>query len=88
MKQATIDVQSDFLAALVANRTPAWIFLVNGIKLSGVIASFDKYVLALQSPSGNQIVYKNAVSTVIEQNASPVRAAARVPTDRPRRTAY
>ncbi|WP_160110352.1 RNA chaperone Hfq [Caballeronia arvi] len=87
MKQATIDVQSDFLAALVAKRTPAWIFLVNGIKLSGVIASFDKYVLALQSPSGNQIVYKNAVSTVIEQNDSPVRAA-RVPTDRPRRTAH
>ncbi|WP_409360308.1 RNA chaperone Hfq [Caballeronia cordobensis] len=72
VKQATIEVQSDFLAALVANRAAAWIFLVNGIKLRGVIASFDKYLLALQSPPGNQIVYKNAVSTVIEQNASPV----------------
>ncbi|WP_061151978.1 RNA chaperone Hfq [Caballeronia arvi] len=85
--QADVDVQSDFLNTLVANQTPAWIFLVNGIKLSGVIASFDKYVLAVQSPSGTQIVCKNAVSTVIEQHALPMKAV-RVPTDRPRRAAF
>ena len=82
--QADKDVQSDFLNSLVANRTPAWVFLVNGIKLSGVITSFDKFVLAVKSPTGTQIVYKNAVSTVIEQHASPAKAV-RVPTDRLRR---
>ncbi|WP_061151760.1 RNA chaperone Hfq [Caballeronia arvi] len=84
MKPATTDVQSDFLNALVANQTPAWVFLVNGIKLSGVIASYDKFVLAVQSSTGTQILYKNSISTVIEQHASPIRAV-RVPPDRPRR---
>ena len=72
--QADKDDQSDFLNSLVANRTPAWVYLANGIKLSGVITSFDKFVFAVQSPTGTQIVYKHAVSTVIEQHASPAKA--------------
>lgn len=33
------DVQFDVLTAMMVDRTPAWVFLVNGIKLSGVIDS-------------------------------------------------
>jgi len=84
VERGKADVQFDFLNSLVTNQTPVWVFLVNGIKLSGVIAWFDKFVLSVQSPSGVQMVYKNAVSTVIEQHALPV-SPTRVPTDRPRR---
>ncbi|SAK91819.1 host factor Hfq [Caballeronia hypogeia] len=73
MNQSYADIQSEFLRTLVEKQTPIWVFLVNGIKLTGVVASFDQYVLSIHSPSGTQIVYKNAVSTVIEQHIRPGR---------------
>jgi host factor-I protein len=47
MNQTYADIQSEFLRALIANQTPIWVFLVNGIKLTGVVASFDQYVLSV-----------------------------------------
>ncbi|MDR5763142.1 MULTISPECIES: RNA chaperone Hfq [unclassified Caballeronia] len=58
------DAQSAFLDALVIERKVVWVFLVNGIKLTGQLTSFDKRVLLLQSPTGLQTVFKSAVSTV------------------------
>jgi host factor-I protein len=87
MKQEHVDVQSDFLNALVGNQTPVWVFLVNGIKLSGVIARFDKFALTVRSPSGTQLVYKSAVSTVIEQHAHLL-PPTRIPTDQPKRRPF
>ncbi|SAK70136.1 Hfq protein [Caballeronia glebae] len=62
------DIQADFLNALMRERKVVWVFLVNGIKLTGQLISFDKYVLALESPTGIQTVYKSAVSTVCESH--------------------
>lgn len=87
MELAKADLQFDFLNGLVLNRTPVWVFLVNGIKLSGVIASFDRFALSVQSPSGIQLVFKSAVSTVIEQHHQAL-LPTRVPTDRPRRRSF
>ncbi|WP_075644387.1 RNA chaperone Hfq [Caballeronia cordobensis] len=70
--------------ALVSNQTLVWVFLRNGIKLSGFIASFDTFALSVQSSSGTQLVFKNSVSTVIEQHPYPV-APTRDPTDRQKR---
>jgi host factor-I protein len=63
------DIQANFLDALVREQKVVWVFLVNGIKLTGQLMSFDQYVLALQSPTGTQVVYKSAVSTVSEPHA-------------------
>jgi host factor-I protein len=63
------DLQTDFLNALVSERKIVWVFLINGIKLTGQLMSFDRYVLALESPSGIQVVFKSAVSTVSEPHA-------------------
>ncbi|WP_053572347.1 RNA chaperone Hfq [Caballeronia cordobensis] len=63
------DIQANFLEALVREQKIVWVFLVNGIKLTGQLMSFDQYVLALQSPTGVQVVYKSAVSTVSESHA-------------------
>jgi host factor-I protein len=57
-------LQDEFLKSLRDTRTPVAIFLVNGIKLQGYIASFDKYVVMLKS-SENQMVFKHAISTIM-----------------------
>jgi host factor-I protein len=75
MKQNESDIQSDFLGALIETRKTVWIFLVNGIRLTGLIESFDQYVVALKSPTGTQTVYKSAISTVCEQHEVPGRSA-------------
>lgn len=82
MNQTSADLQYEFLRAMVANQTPVWVFLVNGIKLTGVVAAFDQYVVAVQSPSGTQIVYKHAISTVIEQHTQSVRTVDKLRTVR------
>ncbi|CAL8480927.1 RNA chaperone Hfq [Caballeronia sp. S22] len=62
------DIQADFPNTLMREQKVVWVFLVNGIKLTGQLMSFDKYVLALESPTGIQTVFKHAVSTVCESH--------------------
>ena len=40
------------------------IYLVNGIRLTGCIESFDQYLVMLRTPVGLQGIYKRAISTV------------------------
>jgi host factor-I protein len=63
------DAQAEFLDKFITQRTPVWVFLINGIKLTGHIAAFDRYVITVESSFGTQLVLKSAVSTVIEQHA-------------------
>jgi host factor-I protein len=58
-------VQDEFLQALLRGKTPASVYLINGIRLSGQVASFDSYVVVLESHSGHQMVFKHAISTVM-----------------------
>jgi host factor-I protein len=62
-------LQAPFLQALRDEKTPVYIFLVNGIKLHGTIESFDNYVLAVHGDV-TQIVFKHAISTVMPASAS------------------
>lgn len=57
--------QNEFLDNLVGGSTPVSIFLINGIRLSGVITAYDSYIVLLQAPSGIQAIYKHAISTVL-----------------------
>ena len=61
-------VQEAFLDMLRKERMPVSIFLVNGIKLQGQIDSFDQFVVLLKN-SGNQMVYKHAISTIVPSRA-------------------
>ena len=61
-------LQTAFLQTLCDERTPVFIFLVNGIKLHGTIESFDNYVLAVHGDV-TQIVFKHAISTVMPASA-------------------
>jgi host factor-I protein len=59
-----MNVQDQFLSKLCREQTAVCIYLVNGIKLSGSIKSFDQYVIYLDAPAA-QIVYKHAVCSVM-----------------------
>ena len=75
------NLQDAFLHKLVAERTPVAIYLVNGIRLHGCIADFDRFGVLLKSVS-QQLVYKQSISTILIQDAadkahSPVSDTAR-----------
>lgn len=64
-------LQDPFLNALRRDRIPVAIYLVNGIKLQGVIESFDQFVVLLRNQV-SQMVYKHAISTVVPSRAVKV----------------
>lgn len=57
-------LQDPFLNELRKEKMQVSIFLVNGIKLHGVVDSFDQYVVMLKN-SITQMVYKHAISTIV-----------------------
>ncbi len=59
------NVQDVFLNHVRKNKLPVTIFLINGVKLQGVISWFDNFCLLLRRNGHVQLVYKHAVSTVM-----------------------
>ncbi|MGV6860012.1 MAG: RNA chaperone Hfq [bacterium] len=57
-------LQEPLLNLLRKERIPVSIYLVNGIKLTGQIESFDQFVVLLRN-TVSQLVYKHAISTVV-----------------------
>ena len=57
-------LQDPFLHELCKQKVSVSIFLVNGIKLHGVVDSFDEHVVMLKNTI-TQMVYKHAISTVV-----------------------
>ena len=63
-------LQDAFLNAVRKSRTPLTIFLVNGVKLQGVVTWFDNSCVLLRRDGQSQLVYKHAISTIMP--AQPV----------------
>jgi host factor-I protein len=57
-------LQDPFLNQLRKEKISVSVFLVNGIKLHGIVDAFDQYVVMLKN-SVTQMVYKHAISTVV-----------------------
>lgn len=57
-------LQDPFLNSLRKEKVPVSIYLVNGIKLQGLIESFDQFVVLLKN-TVSQMVYKHAISTIV-----------------------
>ncbi len=64
------NLQDVFLNAVRKSKTPVTMFLVNGVKLQGVITWFDNFSVLLRRDGHSQLVYKHAISTIMP--ASPV----------------
>lgn len=70
MSEKAQNLQDVFLNTIRKAKTPVTVFLVNGVKLQGVITWFDNFCVLLRRDGHSQLVYKHAISTVMP--ASPV----------------
>ena len=59
------NVQDFFLNYIRKNKTPVTIFLINGVKLQGIVTWFDNFSVLLRRDAHSQLVYKHAISTVM-----------------------
>ena len=59
------NLQDTFLNFVRKNKVPLTIFLINGVKLQGVVTWFDNFCVLLRRDGQSQLVYKHAISTVM-----------------------
>ena len=59
------NLQDVFLNSVRKTKTPLTIFLVNGVKLQGVVTWFDNFCVLLRRDGLSQLVYKHAISTIM-----------------------
>jgi host factor-I protein len=65
MAERTQNLQDLFLNSVRKNKIPLTIFLINGVKLTGVVTSFDNFCVLLRRDGHSQLVYKHAISTIM-----------------------
>lgn len=58
-------VQDVFLNKIRKEKMSVTVFLVNGVKLQGVVTWFDNFSLLLKRETHVQLVYKHAISTIM-----------------------
>ncbi|MGO1117540.1 RNA chaperone Hfq [Rhodovibrionaceae bacterium A322] len=59
------NVQDVFLNHIRKNKVPVTVFLVNGVKLQGIVTWFDNFCVLLRRDAHSQLVYKHAISTIM-----------------------
>ena len=59
------NLQDTFLNSVRKAKTPLTIFLVNGVKLQGIVTWFDNFCVLLRRDGQSQLVYKHAISTIM-----------------------
>jgi len=59
------NVQEVFLNTVRKNKTSVTVFLINGVKLQGIITWFDNFSMLLRRDGHTQLIYKHAISTVM-----------------------
>ena len=59
------NVQDVFLNHIRKHKVPVTVFLVNGVKLQGIVTWFDNFSLLLRRDGHTQLVYKHAISTIM-----------------------
>lgn len=65
MAEKSQNLQDAFLNQVRKQKIPLTIFLVNGVKLNGIVSWFDNFCLLLKRDGIGQLVYKHAISTIM-----------------------
>ena len=68
------NVQQDFLGNIRDNEISVTVFLVNGVKLQGIVTWFDESSLLLRRDGHTQLIYKHAISTIMPSEAIDLKA--------------
>ena len=59
------NLQDTFLNHVRKTKTPVTVFLINGVKIQGVITWFDNFCVLLRREGQSQLIYKHAISTIM-----------------------
>jgi len=65
MNEKNQNIQDVFLNRIRKEKHTVTVFLVNGVKLQGIVTWFDNFCLLLKRDSHIQLVYKHAISTIM-----------------------
>ena len=65
----TVSAETDFLSDIKDNKIAVTVFLINGVKLQGIITFFDENTLLLRRDGHTQLIFKHAVSTIMPSQA-------------------
>ncbi|MBF0329288.1 MAG: RNA chaperone Hfq [Nitrospirae bacterium] len=60
------NLQDNFLNVIRKEKIPVVIYLMNGVRLKGVVKGFDSFVVLLKD-SNDQLIYKHAISTIVPE---------------------
>ena len=60
-----LNLQESFLNQIRKEKVSVTIFLVNGVKLQGIITWFDNFSILLKRDTHIQLVYKHSISTIL-----------------------
>jgi len=69
MNEKMQSIQDVFLNKIRKEKVTVTVFLVNGVKLQGIVTWFDNFCLLLRRDSQVQLVYKHAISTIMPNGA-------------------
>ncbi len=59
------NLQEVFLNNIRKSHSAVTVFLVNGVKLQGIVTWFDNFSILLKRDQHVQLVYKHAISTIM-----------------------
>ena len=65
MTERSPNIQDVFLNHLRKQKMSVTVYLVNGVKLQGIVSAFDNFSLLLRRDGHSQLVYKHAISTIM-----------------------
>ena len=65
----TENLQETFLNQLRKDKLSVTVFLINGVKLQGIITWFDNFSILLKRDSHIQLVYKHSISTIMPSDS-------------------
>lgn len=65
MVERSQNLQDLFLNSVRKQKISLTIFLINGVKLTGIVTSFDNFCVLLRRDGHSQLVYKHAISTIM-----------------------
>ncbi|GGF84866.1 RNA-binding protein Hfq [Paenibacillus albidus] len=62
-----LKLQERLLSQFISTKVPVTIFTTNGVKMQGLITSYDAFTISLQGQGdGRQnVLFKSAVSTIV-----------------------
>ena len=66
------NLQDYFLNTIRKEKASVTVFLVNGVKLQGVVTWFDNFSILLKREDHVQLVYKHAISTICPLTPIPM----------------